>query len=186
MKVFERFDRDDHRTEASQVSRRRPAFFQPWWLEAVSPGRWDYVVARRGEEVAAVLPYTFKIRMNRWRLIEMPPLTPYLGPWLRASSAKYANRLSEEKELMTELVEGLPLFAIFHQQFHPRITNWLPFYWKGFQQTTQYTYRVEEARDSDRLWAELRENIRTDIKKSEKLVELWKRRISQNSSAFTN
>ena len=60
-----------------------PLFFQPWWLEAVSPGAWDYAVVRRGEEVAAVLPYTFKVRLNRLRLIEMPRLTPYLGPWLK-------------------------------------------------------------------------------------------------------
>ena len=62
-----------------------PLFFQPWWLEAVSPDAWDYAIAKRGDEIAAVLPYTFKIRMNRWRLIEMPLLTPYLGPWLRTS-----------------------------------------------------------------------------------------------------
>src|SRR5438552_13718661 len=113
-----------------------PVFFQPWWLEAVSPGAWDYVVVYRGEEVAAVLPYTFKIRLKRFRLIEMPPLTPYLGPWLRSSNAKYANRLGEEKDLMSDLIAGLPSFATFQQDFQPAITNWLPFYCKEFKQTT--------------------------------------------------
>ena len=56
-----------------------PLFFQPWWLEAVSPGAWDYAVARRGEQIAGLLPYTFKMRLKRMRLIEMPFLTPYLG-----------------------------------------------------------------------------------------------------------
>src|ERR1700730_12917420 len=112
-----------------------PLFFQPWWLEAVSPRTWNYVAVYRGEEIAAVLPYAFKIRLNRFRLIEMPLLTPYLGPWLRSSNAKYANRLGEEKDLMSELIAGLPPFATFQQDFHPAITNWLPFYWKGFKQT---------------------------------------------------
>jgi hypothetical protein len=149
--------------------RDAPLFFQPWWLEAVSPGRWDFVVARRGEEVAGVLPYTFKLRLGL-RLIEMPPLTPYLGPWLRKSNAKYANQLSEEKELMSELINGLPRFAVFHQCLHPNTTNWLPFYWKGFSQTTLYTYRIEDTSDLESLWKETRDNIRTDIKKAEKQV----------------
>ena len=147
-----------------------PLFFQPWWLEAVSPGAWDYAVVRRGEEVAAVLPYTFKVRLNRLRLIEMPRLTPYLGPWLRASNAKYANRLGEEKDLMTELIEALPPFAAFQQDFHPSITNWLPFHWKGFGQTTRYTYRIDDTRDTAQLLRETRENIRREIKKAEKQV----------------
>lgn len=149
-----------------------PLFFQPWWLEAVSPGAWDYAVVRRGEEVAAVLPYTFKVRLNRLRLIEMPRLTPYLGPWLRASNARYANRLGEEKDLMTELIDALPPFASFQQDFHPTITNWLPFHWKGFSQTTRYTYRMEATADLEALWSETRDNVRTDIKKAKKQVEV--------------
>jgi hypothetical protein len=149
-----------------------PVFFQPWWLEAVSPGAWDYVVARRGEEIAAVLPYTFKVRLNRLRLIEMPRLTPYLGPWLRASNAKYANRLGEEKDLMTELIDALPPFAAFQQDFHPAITNWLPFHWKGFSETTRYTYRIDGTKDLEALWSETRDNVRTDIKKARKQIEV--------------
>lgn len=147
-----------------------PLFSQPWWLEAVSPGAWDYAVVRRGEDVAAVLPYTFKMRLGGLRLIEMPRLTPYLGPWLRPSTAKYANRLGEEKDLMTELIEALPPFATFQQDCHPAMTNWLPFYWKGFAQTTSYTYRIEATSDPDALWNETRDNVRTDVKKAKKQV----------------
>jgi lipid II:glycine glycyltransferase (peptidoglycan interpeptide bridge formation enzyme) len=146
-----------------------PLFFQPWWLEMVAADRWDYAVATRGDEIAAVLPYTSKIRMG-WRIIEMPPMTPYLGPWLRNSTAKYANRLAEEKDLMTELIKALPPFAFFHQQFHVRNTNWLPFYWKQFQQTTHYTYRIANTQDLDQLWNETRDNVRTDVKKAKKQV----------------
>lgn len=149
-----------------------PLFFQPWWLEAVSPGAWDYAVVRRGEEMAAILPYTFKLRLNRLRLVEMPRLTPYLGPWLRTSNAKYANRLGEEKDLLTELIDALPPFAAFQQDFHPAITNWLPFHWKGFSQSTRYTYRMDATKDLGALWNETRDNVRTDIKKAKKQVEV--------------
>ncbi len=44
-------------------------FCQPWWLEAVSPGHWDVTVVERGEEVVAVLPYVFKLRFGKYRLL---------------------------------------------------------------------------------------------------------------------
>ena len=147
-----------------------PMFFQPWWLEAVSPGAWDYAVVRRGEDIAAVLPYTFKVRLKRLLLIEMPRMTPYLGPWLRASNAKYANRLGEEKDLLTELIDALPPFAVFQQNFHSVNTNWLPFRWKGFSQSTRYTYRTDETKSVDALWDETRDNVRTDLRKAKKVV----------------
>ena len=149
-----------------------PIFFQPWWLETVSPGAWDYAVVRRGEEIAGVLPYVFKIRLGVFRLLEMPPFTPYLGPWLRPSTAKYANRLGEEKDLTVELIQALPNFAKFHQTFHPSVVNWLPFYWRGFKQTTIYTYRIEDTADLKKLWSETRDNVRTDIKKAQKQVQV--------------
>jgi lipid II:glycine glycyltransferase (peptidoglycan interpeptide bridge formation enzyme) len=147
-------------------------FCQPWWLQAVAPDSWDVAVVERGGEVAAVLPYAYKVRLGRFKLIEMPPLTPYLGPWLRNSTAKYVNRLSEEKELMTELTEKLPTFAVFQQGFHPSITNWLPFYWRGYKQTTRYTYITDCNKNLDAAWDETRENIRTDIRKAQKTVEV--------------
>lgn len=137
----------------------------------VAAGAWDYVVVKRGEEVAAVLPYVSKERW-RWRLLEMPRMTPYLGPWLRTSTAKYANRLSEEKDLLGELIDGLPPFAMFRQAFHPSVTNWLPFFWKGFRQTTQYTYCFEDTADVEKLWSGTRDNVRTDVKKARKQVEV--------------
>ncbi len=148
-----------------------PLFFQPWWLEMVAPGSWDYVVVRRGDDIAAVLPYVSKERWH-WRLLEMPRMTPYLGPWLRTSTAKYANRLSEEKDLMGELIDGLPPCAIFQQSFCPGITNWLPFFWKGFRQTTHYTYCFEDTADLEKLWSGTRDNVRTDVKKARKQVEV--------------
>lgn len=147
-------------------------FCQPWWLEAVSPGMWDYAVAHRGADAAAVLPYAYKIRLGRYRLIEMPPLTPYLGVYLREQHGKYANRLGEEKDLMTELIDQLPSFAAFDQGFHPDIKNWLPFYWKGYRQTTHYTYRIEDTGNLETLWNETRENIRTDVRKAKKHLKV--------------
>ena len=147
-------------------------FFQPWWLEAVAPGQWDVAVAWRGEEVAGVWPYAYKIRLGRYRLLEQPELSFYLGPWIRPSVARTARRLAEEKDLMTELHDSLPEFASFQQWLHPRVTNWMPLQWRGFSQTTRYTYLIPNTLDIEALWGETGTNIRTDVRKARKDLEV--------------
>ena len=160
----------DHRVTAYLTD--TCVFFQPWWLEAVAPGQWDGAVAWRGEEVAGVWPYAYKIRLGRYRLLEPPELSFYLGPWIRSSIARTTRRLSEEKDLMTELHDALPEFASFHQWFHPRVTNWMPLQWKGFSQTTRYTYLIPDTLDIEALWGETETNIRTDVRKARKELEV--------------
>lgn len=149
----------------------RIIFRQPWWLDAVAQGRWGEVMVGQGEEVAARLPYVVARRMGLTALT-MPPLTQALGPWLRPSGAKPAKRLTKEKSLMTELIEKLPAHDRFSQSFHYSVTNWLPFYWKGFKQTTRYTYRLEDLSDLDALWEGLAVKTRTAIRKAQKAVSV--------------
>lgn len=141
-------------------------FSQPWWLDAVAPGFWDEVTVDKGGQTVARLPYVIRHKRGA-TLLTMPPLTQTLGPWLRPYSGKYTNRLSEEKRLMTELIEKLPKFDLFRQNFHHSITNWLPFHWRGFQQTTRYTYVIEKLTDLNDVWQETRSNIKTDVRKAE-------------------
>lgn len=141
-------------------------FQQPWWLDAVAPNQWNEVTVERGGKVVARLPYVIRKRKG-FTILSMPQLTQTLGPWLRPSKAKYAKQLSEQKDLMTELIQKLPSFSYFCQNFHYSITNWLPFYWQGFEQTTRYTYVLEDLSDSQRIWEGMLPKIRTDIKKAQ-------------------
>ena len=143
-------------------------FQQPFWLDAVAPGQWHRVEIRRGETLHAFLPYVLKREAFGRHALVMPPLTQTLGPWFAPHSAKYVTQLSRQHELMTELIELLPPFDYFRQNFHYSITNWLPFYWKGFQQTTRYTYVIEDLTDLNAVWKETRQNIRTDVRKARK------------------
>lgn len=149
-----------------------PIFYQPWWLDASAPGRWDYAVALRGDEVAAALPYAIEQGPFGQTWITMPPFTMTLGPWLRPSEAKYSNVLGEQKELMNELVDALPPHRYFAQNFHPSVTNWLPFMWRGFSQTTRYTYVLDDLTNVDALWDDLAHNVRKSIRKAEKQVRV--------------
>ena len=48
------------------------------------------------------------------------------------------------------------------------MTNWLPFHWRGFSQTTRYTYVLEVLEDEAAIWQGFRENIRREIRRAEK------------------
>ena len=144
-------------------------FAQPWWLDAVAPGSWNEISIRENGRLLARLPYVRK-RSRGFTHITMPLLTQHLGPWLHSYAEKTANRLADEKRLMTEIIDRLPPFDSFSQHFHHSISNWLPFYWRGFQQTTRYTYVLEQLRDLDAVWKGMRENIRREVRKATKMV----------------
>jgi len=144
-------------------------FQQPWWLEAVAPGSWDEVKLINKGKTQARLPY-IKQKKIGLTLLMMPPFTQVLGPWLEPLQGKYATRLSRQKQMMTDLIEQLPRFDYFKQNFHYSFDNWLPFYWKDFEQTTRYTYVLDDISDMDAVWSGIKGNIRREIRKARKQI----------------
>ncbi len=142
-------------------------FQQPWWLDAVAPGQWHEITIKRGNEIVLRFPYVIE-KKNGFTSLIMPGNTQTLGPWLKPMTGKHCSRLSLQKELMTELIQQLPPHDRFYQRFHYSITNWLPFYWNGFTQTTRYTYVIEDLSNLDRVWDDMKSNIRNKIRKAEK------------------
>jgi hypothetical protein len=146
-------------------------FEQPWWLDAVAPGDWGEAVVRNDDEVVGRLPYVRRRRLGLNTIVQ-PPLTQTLGPWLAPSTGKYARRLEVEKKVLTHLIDELPRFDHLRINLTQRLTNWLPFYWAGFQATVRYTYRLEDLSDLDALKSEFQEHVRRGIKKAERAVEV--------------
>jgi hypothetical protein len=146
-------------------------FAEPWWLDAVAPGDWGDVLQHEGDELRARLPFTLKRRFGVTALTQ-PALTPLLGPWLSPSEAGKVKALAREHSLMEELIAALPPHDLFRQAFHPAVSNWLPFYWEGFSSSVMYTYRLEQLEDLDAVWSGLRQNIRREIRKAERQLEV--------------
>lgn len=122
-----------------------PIFSKDWWLDGVcGKDNWNVVLVEKGGQIMGALPYFTK---KRWGLLRicMPELTQNMGVYIKyPSKQKYYKKLSWEKEIMSELIEKLPKFDSFSQSFHYSITNWLPFYWKNYEQRTYYTYVIED------------------------------------------
>jgi lipid II:glycine glycyltransferase (peptidoglycan interpeptide bridge formation enzyme) len=147
-------------------------FQESWWLDASAPDAWQAIEIEKNGRLVARLPYAIK-KKKGFTLITAPPYTHTLGPWLApTNSVKYAKHLSEQKDLFTELIDRLPPHDYFVQKFHPSITNWLPFHWKGFTQTSAYTYVISDLRDLEAIWAGFQENTRREIRKAQKQLSV--------------
>jgi hypothetical protein len=146
-------------------------FQQPWWLDAVAPGRWGEETVTRDGRVVARLPYVMR-GPGRVRMLTMPPLTQTLGPWVETPRASAARALATEMELLTALESALPPAAGFVQHFSPEMLNALPFYWAGYRLELRYTYRLHDLRSPEALWDGLRGNIRREIRKARRQLEV--------------
>jgi hypothetical protein len=129
-----------------------PIFFTNWWLDAVvgSDG-WDVVLVTKNEQIIGAMPFATTKRFGM-EIIQSPPLTPFLGPWLLRNGEKNSTRLGNEQKILQALIEQLPSFDYFRQTCCTGLSNWLPFYWNGFSQMTDYTYVVQGLHDLEKVW----------------------------------
>lgn len=142
-----------------------PIFSQAWWLDAVAGDDWGVVLAKKGHHVIGALPYVIQKKFG-FTLFTQPRLTQTLGPWVKPTQKSYSKKLAYEKDVLDELADQLPNCDHYEQNWHCDQQNWLPFYWRGFKQTTRYTYRLPLASEQEQLWKDLQQNIRGDIRKA--------------------
>ena len=151
-----------------------PLFLQPWWLDAVTipDGKvWEVLMARNKQgEIEAVMPFVIG---SRWgmRYAVTPQLAQYTGVWIKDISGEtIPERLSREKRLQNDIIAQLEAkkIAFFDIKFPLNYTYWSPFYWAGYQQETHYTYRIEDLRDTERVFAGFDTTKQNKIHKAEK------------------
>jgi hypothetical protein len=158
--------KSEHELLSSGVVPHAHALFQqPWWLDAVAPGSWDAVAVVENNEVVGRLPFVRKRRFGL-TILSQPPLTPFLGPWVKLGAGKAQTKLECEHKILSKVVAALPDHDVFVQSFHPSITNCLPFHWHGFAHSINYTYIFDDLMDQDRIWRGLRETVRGHIRKA--------------------
>lgn len=142
-----------------------PIFSRDWWLDVVcGKANWDVLLIEQKGRMQAALPfYIFASKV-----ISMPPYTQTMGPWFapEPKDAKYTRTLGKRQAICKEFIEALQAYPHFLQNFNYEITDWLPFYWEGYKQTTRYTYLLENIQDENLLWENMSPNIRRNITKA--------------------
>jgi lipid II:glycine glycyltransferase (peptidoglycan interpeptide bridge formation enzyme) len=149
-----------------------PVFSKDWWLDATcGENNWDVAIIEKNNKIVASFPYSKSKVLGVFTKLGKPALSQKLGPYIKyPDNQKYTTKLGYEKELFTELIEQLPKFDYFLQGFDHSITNILPFHWKKFDHTLNYTYIIEniDQKSEDQIFEDFKTNVRNDIRKAQK------------------
>jgi hypothetical protein len=152
-----------------------PVFMQHWYLDAVcAGGQWDAVVVYKREQIAGVLPFFYK-KIGPFKYVTMPLLGRFMGPYLRPEWRAPMKATS----LLKNLVDALPRFIAYSQDFNYSADNWLPFYWKKYRQTTRYSYVLDLSQSLETLRNNLAPDYRNQkIPKAQAAVEIREEALS--------
>ncbi len=146
------------------ASAQRSLFLKSWWLQAAC-GQARVLGYFEAGRLIAGIPLHYERRLGL-RLCCMPKLTQTLGVVIAPLPGKRVAVESRETEILDAFAARLAREPVFVQAFHPASRNWLPFYWRGFTQTTYYSYILDDLTSLNRLWDELAPVRRTNIRKA--------------------
>ena len=154
-----------------------PLFMQAWWFDAVCTpegNEWNVLLCEElqiGESqnrtIIGAMPYCITKKFG-FKLILTPNGAQYNGVWIDyPKEMKLHKRCSFEKRVMDNLIDQLETLKIsyFSQNFHHSFTNWQPFYWRGFKQTTRYTYPIENLSNLETVFNDFSSAKQRHIKK---------------------
>lgn len=155
-----------------------PLFFHPWYLDAVCEGgRWEMAQVERAGRTAGVWPIFIKEKWGQ-RYVTMPPLCRMMGPYLHPDDLGTRH----ERSIMEALMDQLPRLQALAQDCHHQFENWLPLYWRGFRQTTRYSYVLTNTGNIEDTISGLASDYRTNkIPKAQRRVQV---EATENLEAF--
>lgn len=143
-----------------------PLFLQYWYLDAVCTGGiWEAVFVEKNGKTVAVLPYFIK-KTIVGRYITMPVLGRLMGPYILP---EFRDKTTP---ILKDLIQQLPDTLAFAQDFNYTNTNWLPFYWQKYRQSTRYSY-VLNVKNLDSVWKGILADYRNNkIPKAQRAVRV--------------
>lgn len=142
-------------------------FVKTWWLKA-SCGEARILGYFDPNRLLAGIPLYYERRLGL-KLCRMPKLTQTLGVVMRPLKGKAVAQETRATEILGEFAARLDQETVFIQAFHPSFGNWLPFYWRGFTQTTHYTYVLDDITSLRRVWDGMDGDRRANIRKARRL-----------------
>jgi hypothetical protein len=152
-------------------------FHEPWWLSAVTGGRYEEVTVNKGGKTVGRLPYVAS-RRGPFRISRMPPFTHVLGPWVDAGVGKPQSRMAKRLSITRALIDQLPDFSYIEQHFDPSadeglaLADGLAFQDRNFMVGTQYTFEIDCRRPPEELRAAMHLKTRQHVKRAEEQYQI--------------
>jgi len=147
-------------------------FHEPWWLSAATDGRYEEVVVEQGGKIVGRLPY-LPTQRGPFRVSRMPPFTHLLGPLIESGVGKPQTRLTRRLSITRALIDKLPPFTHFEQEFDPTmddglaVADGLAFQDRGFGVAQRYTFEIDCRKELQCLWDAMHFKTRQHIRRAE-------------------
>ena len=145
-----------------------PIFSRDWWLDCVcGEKKWGVLLCysdRYKGKIEAAFPFYTPYK----KVITMPAFTQTMGIWFNPEFEldNYSRNLLRKQNICDKFILLLPNHNYFYQNFHHSFTDWLPFYWRGYNQTTRYTYILPDISNITEIEKKRSYGIRHNIKQA--------------------
>ena len=146
-----------------------PIYSRDWWLDCIcGKDKWD-VILYFSDDYYDKIEAAFPFYMPYKKGITMPAFTQTMGIWFNPEfeNENYSKNLLRKQNICDKLIIQLPEHNFFVQNFHYSFTDWLPFYWKGFKQTTRYNYILPDIYNINEIKTNRSYDIKQNIKKAQ-------------------
>lgn len=175
------FQTDTQKEEYRKFCREKgdclPIFIRDWYLDAtVADGaEWRVIYVKDQNHIIAAFPFQYSKTRTRFgtQLYKIGGTFQMIhgGLWIEEAEAMPSGKKEKRLiEIVNQVVDSLPPYDSFRVQFGLDFTDWTPFYWRGFQQTTYYTYAMDPKNYSseEELFNSFHKYRRMNLRKAQK------------------
>lgn len=115
-----------------------------WWISILNSNFKICALIDDDNLIVAGIVLTF----SETRTVVGPKLTQSTGllfqDMSKINNMRYQKQLTNQKEYTKQIFDFIEKdFDVFHVKFHYNYDYWLPLYWRGYKQTTCYTYIID-------------------------------------------
>lgn len=146
-----------------------PIFYRPFFLDVVTGGNWEVCCVCHHDRIVAIMPYP--IDQGRYSLVRQPAFTIYLGP-LVLENERVNISVGLEMEILELFADSIKEVDYYNQNWYPSSRNWLPFYWKGYIQSSRYSYIIPVSLTIGDIRARYNKNVRRNLKRGAPSVKI--------------
>lgn len=144
-----------------------PLFLKDWWLDAVCHD-WDVAIARNGDNISGVWPYSIEKRINI-SILRDQVLTPYMGPYVfYPQDLKPTKKDSFQHDTITTLMEAMPDVKVWHVSAFPGMKQVGLFSDYDFDVQVRQTFIMPLHESVEDIFKRMHETYRRNIRKAQK------------------